>query len=107
MLRKVLEPTPQQVATLSEREGEPVLGMKFCLLFGCLIKKIKPCDCPPANPPVSGGSQLVAGWVPKALRPLDAGNFGASDLQSVVTSRVKLASNPATPESCDSAVTQL
>ena len=44
------------------------MGMKFGLLFGCLIKKIKPCDCPPASPPVPGGSQLVAGWVPKALR---------------------------------------
>jgi len=40
--------------------------LKFGLLFGCLIKKIKPCDFPPAYPPVPGGSQLVAGWVPKA-----------------------------------------
>ena len=45
-----------------------MVGMKFCLLFRCLIKKIKPCDCTPANPPVPAGSQLAAGWVPKALR---------------------------------------
>ena len=31
------------------------------------IKKIKLCDCLPAHLPVSGGSQLAAGWVPKAL----------------------------------------
>ena len=85
-----------------------MLEMKFCLLFGCLIKKIKPCDCPPANPPVPGGSQLAAGWVPKALRPLDAGNFGASDFQSVVPNPrcysivVLRLLSPTAPESCDS-----
>ena len=55
-----------------------MVEMKLCLLFGCLVKKIKPCDCTLANPPVvpaaealragTGGSQLAAGWVPKALR---------------------------------------